>query len=115
MGIHGETVTVSLRTFAGQDDFGNDVEEYGEPFEVADVLVGKAGTVDRIDEEHPYGIKADRRFCFPRGYSEDMRGALITRGDATYKVIGEPFDVTEANLPQGIRWNLRCEAVRFDG
>ena len=44
-----------------------------------------------------------------------MRGAKITRNGVTYKAVGEPFDVTEANLPSLIPWNLRVEAVRFDG
>lgn len=115
MPIHGETVLVSLRTFSGQDEYGNDIEEYGEPFEVENVLVGKAETRDEIDDSRPYAIKADRRFCFPRGFEHDMRGAKITRNGVTYKAVGEPFDVTEANLPSLIPWNLRVEAVRFDG
>lgn len=115
MAIHGETVSVSLRTFLGVDDYGNDIEEYGIPFEVQNVLVGKAETEDRIESGQPYGIKADRRFCFPRGFNSDLRGALITRGNATYKVVGDPFDVTEDNLPSRSSWNLRVETVRFDG
>lgn len=115
MPIHGETVLVSLRLFEGQDEYGNDVIEYGEPFEVANVLVGKADTDNEIEETQPYAIRADRRFCFPRGFDQDLRGAKITRNNVTYKVVGEPFDVTEENLPSLIPWNLRVEAVRFDG
>lgn len=113
--IAGETVSVSLRTFLGQDEYGNDIEEYSEPFEVDNVLVGKADTEDAIGETQPYAIKADRRFCFPKGFDEDLRGALITRKGITYKAVGEPFDLTEENLPAIIPWNLRVEAVRFDG
>lgn len=115
MGISGETVSVSLRTFQGHDEYGNDIEEYGEPFEVEDVLVGKGDTENRIDNGQPYGIRSDRRFCFPRGFDLDLRGALITRNGATYKVVGDPTDITDANIPSRIRWNLRVEAVRFDG
>lgn len=115
MSIAGETVSVSIRTFDGQDEYGNDIAVYSEPFDVANVLVGKADTTDRISETHPYGIRADRRFCFPKGFDLDLRGALITRGGITYKVVGEPFDLTEDNLPPRVPWNLRVEAVRYDG
>lgn len=113
--IHGETVSVSLRTFDGKDEYGNAVEVYGTPFNVSNVLVGKPETRDRIEEGHPYAIEADKRFCFPRGFAQDLRGALITRMGSTYKVVGEPMLLTEANVPTGIPWNLYVEAVRFDG
>lgn len=113
--IHGETVSVSLRTFSGQDEYGNDVEEYGEPFEVGNVIVGKGGTVNLIENGQPYAIEADRRFCFPVGFSEDMRGALITRDGKTYKVVGDPVDYTDANLPPRVGLDLNVEAVRRDG
>lgn len=113
--IHGKTVSVSLRTFSGQDEYGNDIVEYGEPFDVDDVLVGKGGTVNRIEEGQPYAIEADRLFCFPKGYGEDMRGAHIAYDGKEYIVVGEPVDFPEENLPSLTRWNLKCQAVRFDG
>lgn len=115
MRIYGETVSVSLRTFGAEDEYGNDAVEYGEPFEVDDVLVGKGETVNLIEDGQPYAISADKRFCFPRGFEHDLRGAIITRGDGSYKVIGDPAPITDENIPPGIRWNIRCEAVRFDG
>lgn len=113
--IYGETVSVSLRTFIGQDGYGNDNEVYGEPFDVENVLVGKGGTYNRIEGGQPYAIEADRLFCFPKGFEEDMRGALITRNGKTYKVVGEPVDFTHENLPALVPWDLKCQAVRFDG
>lgn len=113
--VAGETVSVSLRTFAGDDGYGNDIEEFGKPFVVHDVLVGKPKTEDRIEEGQPYAIKADKRFCFPKGFSKDLRGALIKRGESVYKVVGEPKLLTDENVPPGVPWNLYCEAVRFDG
>ena len=115
MRIYGETVSVSLRIFQGQDEYGNDIEEYSKPFDVEDVLVGKPSTDNRIESGQPYAIESDKRFCFPKGFDKDMRGALITRGSSTYKVIGEPMAYTDANIPAKTPWNMVCEAVRFDG
>ena len=113
--IAGETVTVRFRTFGEVDEYGNESEGYSDPVTFENVLVGRGGTVDRIEDGHPYEIRADRRFCFPRGFSGDLRGALITRGDATYQVIGDPVPITDENIPGGIPWNIKAEAVRFDG
>lgn len=113
--IFGETVSVSLRVFGEEDSYGNDAEIYEKPFDVEDVLIGRGDTVDVIVDGQPYAIKTDRRFCFPRGFSEEMRGALITHGGRTYKVVGDPIVCTEPNVPPGIRWNMICESVRFDG
>lgn len=113
--IRGETVTVSLRVFGGKDAFGNEAVTYTEPFEVSDVLVGRGSTVDVITDGQLMAIRADKRFCFPRGFSDDLRGAIIRRGGDSYRVVGDPSPVTEANLPPASRWNIRAEAVRYDG
>lgn len=113
--ITGETVSVSLRTFYGDDGYGNDIEVYGTPFDVWNVVVGKPKTKDNIEEGQPYAIEADKRFCFPKGFPHDLRGALITRRGSTYKVVGEPMLLTEENVPPGVPWNLYVEAVRHDG
>lgn len=113
--ISGETVSVRFRFFGETDEYGNEEEGYGEPTLFENVLVGRGDTVDRIEDGHPYEIKADRRFCFPRGFEGDLRGALITRRGVTYEVVGDPVPITEDNLPPGIPWNVIADAVRFDG
>lgn len=113
--LHSETVSVSLRTFQGTDELGNDIEMHGDPFYVTGVLIGKQSTKDRIEPGRPYAMEQTTRFCFPRGFAHDMRGAIISRGSKRYKVVGEPTFLTEANIPPNIDWNLYCEAVRFDG
>lgn len=112
--ISGETVSVQLRSFGATDAYGNEIEVYSEPQDVGNVLCGRGGSVDLERDGQPYAIKADRRFCFPRGYSADLRGALITREGVTYQVVGIPFDSTEENLP-GLPWNMRVEAVFYNG
>lgn len=113
--ITGETVTVSLRDFGAHDAYGNPVERFGEPFEVANVIVGKPTTKADYSEEHPEGIEMHVAFCFPRGFSHDLRGARVTRAGKTYEIVGDPSELTEANIPPLIEWNIRAEAVRLDG
>lgn len=113
MRIYGETVSVSLRVFGAVDDYGNDTEEYQEPFEVENVLVGKGDTIDLIENGEPYAIRADKRFCFPRGFEHDLRGALIERMGKTYQIVGDPSPITDANIPAGIDWNIKAEGVLY--
>lgn len=113
--IHGETVSVSYRTFGQVDECGNEEESYSEPTEVENVLVGRGETIDLIEDGQPYAVRADKRFCFPRGFAGDLRGALITREGVTYKVMGEPTSITDANIPGSIPWNVRVEARAYDG
>lgn len=113
--IFGETVSVSFRDFGPVDAFGNGEITYTEPVEYDDILVGRGSTVDVITDGQLVAIKADKRFCFPRGFDRDLRGALITRGGVTYKVVGDPSPITDANIPPSIRWNIRAEAVIYDG
>lgn len=115
MRIHGETVSVQLFQSGNVDEYGNDITGYSEPIEVANVLIGTGDTVDLIEDGQPYAIKADKRFCMPRAWDEDLRGALITWNGLTYKVIGAPTPITDANIPSGIDWNIKAEAVLYDG
>lgn len=113
--IFGETILISYREFGQVDRFGNEVISYTEPVEIADVLVGQGSTVDVITDGQLLAIRSDKRFCFPRDFDEDIRGALITWRGKTFKVVGDPTPVTDANLPPSIRWNMRAEAVIYDG
>ena len=113
--ISGETVKVSLLELSGQDEYGNELEVFGEPFEVANVLCGRGSTSDPDREGEPYAIRSDKRFSFPRGFDADLRGAIIEWDGRKFKVVGEPVKSTEANLPPGIPWNIRCETVRHEG
>lgn len=112
--IQGETVTVQLRQFGAVDAYGNPAKVYAAPATIANVLVGRR--TPRTDEtgSHPYAIEDGCVFCFPRDFTGDLRGALITRGERVYEVDGDPIEYTSANLPP-LPWNIRVEAVRRDG
>lgn len=115
MRIYGETVSVSYRVWGAQDEYGNDAEEYTEPEDVENVLVGTGEQEDLIESGRPYAFKADKRFCFPRGFAKDLRGALVRREGTVYKIVGDPTSITDANIPAGIDWNIKAEAVVYDG
>ncbi|HCG61415.1 MAG TPA: hypothetical protein DEV22_03235 [Collinsella sp.] len=115
--IHGETVTVALRQWGEEDELGNPAESFAEPIEVSDVLVGRGTTRDDAEGGRPSAISSDKSFCFPRGWSADLRGAIVTRtrtGEA-YEIVGDPTSITDENIPPGIRWNIKAEGVRRDG
>ena len=113
--IHGETVLVSFREFGEPDALGNLVETYTEPAEVSDVLIGKGSTYNRAEEGRLYAVEADKSFCFPRDWDADLRGAHITYDGITYQVVGIPSRITDANIPSGIRWNIKVNAEVWDG
>lgn len=114
--IRGEQVEVRLLEFGAKDRYGNRTEQYAEPITVCNVLVGTASTVNVENDGQPHEIRADRRFCFPRCWCRDLRGALITRvrDGKTYKVVGDPASLTDENLPN-LPWNTYAETVRYDG
>lgn len=113
--ISGETVKVSCLTKGVEDAFGNEVESYSDPESVENVLVGRGNQYDEYEGGRPDAMRTDITFCFPRGWSKDLRGARIKRKGKTYEVVGDPVEYTEANLPPGIPWNIRVGAVWRDG
>lgn len=100
--IRGETVSVSLLTNSG----------YGAPADVDNVVVVPA-TADELDATHPDGITASYTLHFPRGYGQDLRGALVTVRGKEFRVVGDPQPYTESNVRGP--WTMPVTAVRHDG
>lgn len=115
MSIKGETVQVSFREFGEVDALGNEIVSFSDPIEVQDVLIGRGETYNEIEDGQLFAIRAEKSFCFPRDWNEDLRGALIVFDEKTYQVVGDPSRITDENIPAGIRWNIKCLAVRYDG
>lgn len=113
--IMGETVLIELRTTGVIDPYGNEVVAYSSPIRVENVLVGRGTQRDDSEQGRPDAMQTDITFCMPREWSQDLRGALITRGAKRYEVVGDPTDYTDANLPPAIPWNIRVGAVYRDG
>ena len=115
--IAGESVTVQLRQFGARDAFGNETVSYSDAVTVDNVLVVPGNDVDDSGNGRPFAIRTEIAFCFPRGWTDDLRGAKICRTSTgrTYQVVGDPEPLTEANLPPDIPWNVKAGAVRLDG
>ena len=114
--IAGETVQVELRTMDAVDAYNNATAQYSAPQTVQNVICGRMEQYGEAEPGRPYEFSETRTFCFPKGYSEDLRGAIITRapGDR-YEVVGDPTEYTLENLPPLLDWNIKVKAVRRDG
>lgn len=113
--IRGEIVSVRFPTLGSEDAYGNEAVDYSTPMQVDDVLIGRGSTVDVIRDGQPFAIQCDKSFCFPRGWTQDLRGALVDWDGKTYEVVGSPTRITDENIPPLSRWNIKAEAVRRDG
>lgn len=109
--IRGETVYVRRVTGTTDGRLGPE-PTYSEPERVDDVLVAPQ-TMGEIGYLRPDGETCDYTLHFPRGYGQDLRGALVTVRGKDYRVIGAPAPYTEGNVPG--RWTMPVQAVRADG
>ncbi len=100
--IRGETVSVALLTDGG----------YATPADVHNVVIVPT-TADELDETRPDGITAGYTLHFPRGYGQDLRGALVTVRGKMFRVVGDPQPYTESNVRGP--WTMPVTVVRHDG
>lgn len=108
----GETVYVSLLTLGEEDRLRNASHTYAEPVAVHNVVVAP-GKCDALDASRPDGVDVALTLHFPRGYAHDLRGAKVTVRDDTYRIVGDPQRLTEANVPGA--WTMPVEVERVDG
>jgi len=115
--IRGVTVSVELRQRGARDEFGNDVESYGPPVEVDDVLV-EGGAASELDATRPEGVKVAYTLRFPKAWTDPMRGARVELPAPfdwgnPYTAIGALTLLIDANVPG--RWNGVLEVEATDG
>jgi hypothetical protein len=109
----GESVTVSTFTSSGTDAHGDPTGTWTTTT-VSDVLVAPGPRSDIEDTERPEGVIVAFNLHFPKSFTGDLRGARVTvRGEAGFKVIGDPSWYTGANTPT--RWHMPVEVERGDG
>lgn len=111
----GVTVTVEQRLWNQQDAFGNDIEAYGDPISVDNVLVDPEAAA-MLNESRPEGVRIAHVLHFPKTWVDDLRGAKVTltgRYSGTYKVIGVPQPLMEELTPW--LWNMTVKVEAIDG
>ena len=109
--IRGETVCVRRVAGTTAGRLGPE-PAYREPERVDGVLVVPE-TVGETGYLRPDGETCDYTLHFPRGYGQDLRGALVTVRGMDYRVVGAPAPYTEGNVPG--RWTMPVQVVRADG
>ena len=110
--IRGETVAVEHVIGTTKDRLNVDVPVYGEPVNVPNVVIVPF-TLDETGYLRPDGIRVTYTLHFPRGYTQDLRGARVTVRGETYRVVGEPHPYTESNV-RGL-WTMPVQVGRADG
>jgi hypothetical protein len=113
--LRGRTVSVALRDGTDRDSFGNEIESYAEPVDVANVLVAR-GACEDLDSSRPEGVRVALTLHFPKTWTGRLRGAKVTlTGEyaGSYSVIGDPMPY-QAELCPG-DWNMPVEVEAVDG
>lgn len=110
--IRGETVYVSLLTSGPEDRLGNQTDVHSAPKRVENVVVVPS-TDDEVDATRPDGIRVIYTLHFPRGYGQNLRGAIVTVRGEDLRVAGDPKPYTEANVRGP--WTMPVMVGRHDG
>ena len=116
MRIKGETVSVAARLRNARDSFGNAVEAWEKPVDVAGVVVAP-GKCDALDATRPEGVRVDLTLHFPKSWSGNLRGAKVTltgKYAGTYNVVGDPKPYGDY-LGRRFKRNMPVEVVLVDG
>ena len=107
------TLYVRERVPGARDRLGNEEPAWSEPRAVPGCLLAPADAAD-LGGDRPEGARAAARAHFPKGFSGDLRGALVSPGGGTWlRVVGEP-----SAYPDGaVRgpWNMHVLLGRTDG
>lgn len=107
------TTSVTVKTpVTTVDRFGNEVASGYTSVDVGGVLVSPGATAD-LEAARPDGVTVSYTVHFPKSFSDDLRGCLVTIGGEDYRVIGEPHPYMDVNCPT--RWHMAVEVERADG
>ena len=74
--MRGPNIIVRLLAQGAQDRLGNEVETWGEPQTVSNVLIGNPETAD-IEAARTYGYTAQLTLHFPKTWTTSLMGALV--------------------------------------
>ena len=115
--MRGADIAVRPLVQGARDRLGNEVETWGEPQSVSNVLIGSPETAD-IEAARTYGYTARLTLHFPKTWTSSLMGALVELpapwdGGNPYRVVGDPQPYMDANTPTP--WNRPVIVGHADG
>ena len=109
--IKGITVTLCGRTQTGLDGFNRPIyEETAE--EVGNVLVGEPTTEEITDTLELTGTRLAYVLAVPKGDAHVWTNRKVSFWGADFRVIGEPTQGLEENIP--LSWNRKVRVERIE-
>jgi hypothetical protein len=109
--IKGITVTLHVKAQSGTDGFNRPITTT-EDVEVDNVLVGEPSSEDIIGELNLSGKKLAYTLAIPKGDENTWAGNTVDFFGETFRVIGEPTQGIEANIP--LAWNKKVKVERIE-
>ena len=112
MAIHGITVTLTVKTPAGTDDFNKPI--YTETTTPVDnVLVGEPSTEDIVNDLQLYGKRLAYTLAIPKGDTHNWTDTKVQFFGETFRTYGKPTQGIESMIP--LSWNKKVKVERFEG
>lgn len=109
--VKGITVTLHVKAQSGTDGFNRPITTT-EDVEVDNVLVGEPSSEDIIGELNLSGKKLAYTLAIPKGDENTWAGNTVDFFGETFRVIGEPTQGIEANIP--LAWNKKVKVERIE-
>lgn len=107
--IRGVDVEVSRHVRTGTDRYGAPV--YSTSTETVAGVLPQPGACADLDASRPEGARVDMTFHFPKGRAGGLKGATVSYGGRSYRVVGDPRPYAAPNVPGPWDTPVECEAV----
>lgn len=109
--IHGTTITLWAKTYAGVDAFNEPVYTYAAQT-VDNVLVGQPTAQERTDELTLSGKMIEYVLGIPKGDAHDWENQIVEFFGHKFKTFGIPEQGIEENIP--LSWHLKVKCERYE-
>lgn len=109
--IKGITVTLHIKTYSGDDDFGNPIYT-DTTTTVDDVLVTPTSAEDSANAFAMYGKKTVYTLAIPKGDANTWEDTTVEFFGHIFRTVGEATQGIDENIP--LKWNKQIK-VEFYG
>lgn len=109
MGFKTTTVSLTVKTKTGVDEFGADVFKETQ-VDVPGVLIGSPTTDDVTSTLELYGKRVEYVLGIPKGDTHKWYDTTVSFWGRTYKTIGYPMLGEPENIPLAWGQNVKVEA-----